>query len=194
METAQTFRKPAHKIGFLLSCGYFNAAKRFFSPKDYQQRDIDYVAGRLSVQPESFDVTSYANRTRQRHEHIILEFYGFKRFDNKAESLICQEINSMVHAQLKPKLIFGRCLDLLIQNRIQLPSSRRIVDFIQTEINQRKLDLARLIEQNLSPVEVDIDSKEDKPQSISSQSKFKKKVSLDSFLGRKKITSNTVET
>lgn len=43
MEAAQTFRKPAHKIGFLLSCGYFNAAKRFFSPMDYQQRDIDYV-------------------------------------------------------------------------------------------------------------------------------------------------------
>ena len=72
VETAQTFRKPAHQIGFLLSCGYFNAAKRFFAPKDYQQRDIDYVARRLSIQPDTFDVTSYADRTRQRHEPIGL--------------------------------------------------------------------------------------------------------------------------
>ena len=127
METAQTFHKPAHQIGFLLSCGYFNATKRFFAPKDYQRRDINYVAHRLNVQPDSFTVVSYADRTRQRHEHIILSFYGFKRFDNEAENLIRREISTMVRTQLKPKLIFWRCIDLLIQNRVQLPNLRRIV-------------------------------------------------------------------
>lgn len=76
LETAQNFRKTSHKIGFLVSCGYFKAAKRFFAPRDYHQRDIDYVARRLIVQPVNFNAASYADRTRQRHEHIVLEFYG----------------------------------------------------------------------------------------------------------------------
>ena len=37
LETAQKFRKISHKIGFLVSCGYFKAAKQFFAPKDYHQ-------------------------------------------------------------------------------------------------------------------------------------------------------------
>ncbi len=106
LETAQTFRKPSHQIGFLVSCGYFKATKRFFSPKDYHQRDIDYVAQQLDVLPDSFSTVAYANRTRQRHEHIILEFYGFKRFDGEIEQSVILEIANMVQSQLKPKLIF----------------------------------------------------------------------------------------
>jgi hypothetical protein len=36
--------KPAYKIGFLVACGYFKATKKFFNPKEYHQRDIEYVA------------------------------------------------------------------------------------------------------------------------------------------------------
>jgi len=145
LETAQTFRKPIHKIGFLVSCGYFNAAKRFFMPKDYHQRDIEYVARHLSVQPDCFDATFYADRTRQRHEHIILEFYGFKRFENQEECFITSEITSMVQMQLKPKLIFMRCVDLLISKRTQIPNFNRLSSLILSTINQRKKDLSSLI-------------------------------------------------
>jgi len=151
LETAQGLRKPGHQIGFLLACGYFNTTKRFFAPRDYYNRDIDYVAHRLNIQFDSFDSVNYTNRTRQRHEHIILEYYGFKWFDSSAESLISCEIFAMIRTQLKPKLIFWLCLDILNQHHIQLPNSRRISDLIRIRLNQRKRELARLIEQNISP-------------------------------------------
>ena len=36
LERAKALRKPAHQVGFLVSCAYFGMAKRFFAPKDYQ--------------------------------------------------------------------------------------------------------------------------------------------------------------
>ncbi len=150
LETAQCFRKISHRIGFLVSCGYFNAAKRFFAPKDYHQRDIDYVARHLNAQAENFDAASYADRTRQRHEHIVLEFYGFKRFDSSAERSIASEIASMVQTQLKPKLIFLRCIDFSISQRIQVPNYHRLTDLILSALNQHKQDLSALIESDLT--------------------------------------------
>ena len=54
LETALSLRKPANRIRFLLACGYFRAAKRFFRPQDYHQRDIEYVAWRIDLSPEQF--------------------------------------------------------------------------------------------------------------------------------------------
>jgi len=150
LEISYSFRKPDHQIGFLISSGYFNAVKSFFAPEDYYQNDINYVAHKLNVEHDKFDSKFYANRTRQRHENIILKFYGFKRFDGDAETILCKEISLMVCTQLKPRLIFGRCIDILIQNRIQLPNSRRFTDLIRKSLNQRKLELIELIEQNIS--------------------------------------------
>src|SRR3954469_15146058 len=42
-------RKPAHRIGFLVSCAYFGTAKRFFAPEDYHARDIRHAAHRLEL-------------------------------------------------------------------------------------------------------------------------------------------------
>lgn len=151
LETAQTFRKPSHQIGFLVSCGYFKATKRFFSPKDYHQRDIDYVARRLDLDPKIFNNVAYANRTRQRHEHIILEVYGFKRFKGEVEQSIILEIANMVQSQLKPKMIFFRCVDTVMSQRTQVPNYHRLTDLILSALNQRKQDLSALIKQTLTP-------------------------------------------
>ncbi len=56
LEIAQRLRKPTHKIGFLLACGYFKATKRFFVPDDYYLRDIEYVARKLGFECVNFIV------------------------------------------------------------------------------------------------------------------------------------------
>jgi TnpA family transposase len=153
LETAKTFRKTDYQIGFLLACGYFNSTKCFFAPKDYHRADIKAVSRYLNIEYKGFDATSYPARTKQRHEHIILEFYGFKRFDNSAEVLLSKEIGTMVYAHPKPRLIFERCLDILVQNRIQLPSSRTLTDLVKTGLSQHKTELSKLVEVNLSDKE-----------------------------------------
>lgn len=59
---AKALRKPAHRIGFLVSCAYFGVAKRFFAPKDYHARDIRHAAHQLEL-PATFAAADYPART-----------------------------------------------------------------------------------------------------------------------------------
>ena len=57
----------------------------------------------------------------------------------------------MARVHLKPRIIFGHCIDFLTANRIQLPGARRLTDLIRTRLSERKEDLIRLVDTNLSP-------------------------------------------
>ena len=63
---------------------------------------------------------------------------------------LSREIGTMVHGHPKPRLIFERCLDILVQNHIQLPSSRGLTDLVRTGLNQHKTGLSKLVETKLS--------------------------------------------
>lgn len=114
METAESLQSSSTRIGFLVMCGYFRASNRFFAPTEFRIRDIDYAAGQLGLVTDNFFANDYAKATRSRHQQIILDFFGFRSFDQAAETLIETEIITMVRAHLKPQLIFGRCLDVLV--------------------------------------------------------------------------------
>ena len=111
-EKAETLRKPSTKIGFLLTCGYFKAAKKFFRPEDFHQYDIAYVARSLNLESKQFSPEHYVQSTRQWHQDIILEFYGCRRFGENALKIIEHEILSMMRSQLKPKRQF-KCAVLM---------------------------------------------------------------------------------
>lgn len=146
LDMAKALRKPAHQIGFLVSCAYFGTAKRFFAPKDYHARDIRHAAHQLELRA-AFAAADYPARTRQRHEQLILRFHGYRRFDGRAEDFLACEIATMAEAHLKPKLIFWRCLDLMARERVQLPGEHRLTALIAAALQRRKQQLARRIEQ-----------------------------------------------
>ena len=64
MESARALRGMSNRIGFLMICGYFRAAKRFFSPADFHERDIAYVARLLGASAEDFRPEAYKDPTR----------------------------------------------------------------------------------------------------------------------------------
>ena len=132
LEQAETLRTPDSQIGFLLLCGYFKATKRFFLPEDFLQRDIEAVARQLELDPSVFNSNHYKKTTRLRQQKLILEFYGFEPFSSKAQSALSTEIMTMAKAYLKPKLIFDRCLDFLIQKRIELPNAWTLTELIRS--------------------------------------------------------------
>jgi hypothetical protein len=53
---------------------------------------------------------------------IILKFYGFRAFDYQIRHFLIEEIAGMVRSQLKPKLILWRCVDILIREKVEVPS------------------------------------------------------------------------
>ncbi|MBF0381801.1 MAG: Tn3 family transposase [Magnetococcales bacterium] len=150
LEIAQTIRNPVYQVYFLVSCGYFRVSRRFFPPKDFHQRDIKYVASRLDMILDGSQTEIYTDRTRQRHQKLILDFYGFRSFDADTENTLNIEISAMVRTHLKPKLIFHRCVDFLIQNRMQVPKAGTLVELVRSGLHARKAELMVLMDKHLS--------------------------------------------
>ena len=148
---ADDFRNPSSRIGFFVVGGYFKATKCFFAPGHFHQRDVETIARQLALPEESFVPQNYTKTTRLRHEHLILEFYSFKRFDTAAEKFISEEITNMARAQLKPKLIFWRCVDLLVRNKVQIPGYHRLAELILSSLNQHQRELVALVKGVLTP-------------------------------------------
>ena len=54
MDAAHDLRSTANRIGFLLACGCFRAARRFFSPERFHERDIAFVSRAVGASPYEF--------------------------------------------------------------------------------------------------------------------------------------------
>jgi len=150
MDIAKALRTPDNQMGFLLMCAYFKATKRFYQPQDFRDRDVTAIAHQMSVSGGAFDPTQYAETTRLRHQRQILDFYGFLPFDDTASDSLVTEIATMARMHLKPRLIFDRCVDFLIQHHIQVPTARRLMDLIRSGLHDRKSELVVLMNRHLS--------------------------------------------
>lgn len=150
MDIVATLRTPSGQIGFLLMCGYFKATKRFYQPQDFQERDIEAVARVLKLHRSDFSPDAYAKQTRSRHQHLVLDFYGFAPFDEVARKILVVEIATMARRHLKPRLILDRCVDFIIQRRIQIPQSGTLLELIRSGLQARKAYLVALMEAHLT--------------------------------------------
>jgi Domain of unknown function (DUF4158) len=92
----------------------------------------------------------YHPRARQRHQHTIRTFYGFRACDSAASRLLLKEIAGLVRSQVKPKVIFWRCIDVLVREKIEVPSYTRLTKLILGAINRRSQELAAIIERSLT--------------------------------------------
>ncbi len=135
VDIAKGLRTPDSQIGFLLMCAYFKAAKRFYQPQDFRDRDIAAATTLLNLWEGAFDPRQYRETTRLRHQRQILDFHGFMPFDDEASDSLATEIATMARMHLKPRLIFDRCVDFLIQNHVQVPTARRLMDLIRSGLH-----------------------------------------------------------
>jgi hypothetical protein len=149
-ELAATLRTPTNQLGFLLSWGYFSATKQFFLPQTFRSLDIEYVARQLGLSLDAVDLASYDKQTVARHQELSLQYTGFRVFDAAAQTLLIQEIAGMARVQLKPRLIFWRCVDVLLREKVALPTSFRLADLILMAINRQKQTLTTLLADTLS--------------------------------------------
>lgn len=150
MDTAAGLRTNASRIGFLLLCGYFKATKQFYPPQDFYKRDIEAVAQLLGLQGSDFSSDLYAKQTRTRHQQIVLDCYGFMAFGAEAVSALAPEIATMARMHLKPRLMFDRCVDFLMQRRVQVPRAGTLLERIRTGLHARKAERVAMMEAHLT--------------------------------------------
>ena len=150
LKRADQLRTPTNRVCFLLASGYFRAAKRFYAPKTFRPRDIEYVSRSLDHDPRDVRPEAYDKQTLLRHQQWILQAYGSRPFGPKAERSLRREVDGMVRAQLKPKLIFDRAVDLLIRDKTAVPSYHRLSQLILGSLNAHKRQLIAVVEAHLS--------------------------------------------
>nr|MCH9697693.1 Tn3 family transposase [Gammaproteobacteria bacterium] len=149
-QIASTLRTPLNRLCFLVSCGYFKATKRFSQATLFHERDLVFVATRIGVMLDDVSLDRYDKQTAARHQQIILDYYGYTPYGHGAEKSLSAEITSMVRSQLKPRLIFWRCVDWLAQQKIQAPGYFKLAELILQHINQGKQELADIIARELT--------------------------------------------
>ncbi len=149
IDAAKGLRGPVNRIGFLLAYGYFRATRRFFASEAFHARDIAYVSRALDLPLETFMPGGYAKMSRLRSQARTLDLQGVQPFDTRAENQLSTEIAKMARVHLKPRIIFGHCIDILTANRIQLPGARRLTVLIRAQLSARKEELIRLVDTNL---------------------------------------------
>ena len=150
MDIATTLRSPSSQIGFLLTCAYFKAAKRFYNPRGFHASDIEAGAKLLGLSGSEFSPVTYPRQTCARHRKLILDFYGFTPFVQKARKGLIAEIATMAQTYLKPRLIFDRCVDFLIGRWVQVPRAGVLLELIRSGLQSRKMELIALMNAHLT--------------------------------------------
>jgi len=150
IKLAEQLRTPTNKTCFLMASGYFAATKKFYSPQQFSQPDIEYVCRKLGENPQQVKSAHYDKQTLIRHEEMILTFYGFKAFNPKVTPIIQHEIELLVSMQLKPRLVFYRMVDILIREKVAVPTYHRLSHLILRTLRLHKMELIKQVELHLS--------------------------------------------
>ena len=148
-QATANLRTPANQLCFLLSCGYFKASKRFFPARTFHPRDVECVVGRTGLRLEQIELHLYAKETSSRNRGFIPDFYGFKPFRPHGRPVLAEEIARLLRSQIKPKVIFWRCVDVLIREKIEVPGYFPLADQILSAIKTQNQTLAATIERTL---------------------------------------------
>jgi len=134
-----SFRKRASKLGFVLQLGYFLVQKKFFTPDQFHQGDIDYVTNILGFQGR-VDISKYRTSSYAGHRGIILDLLGYTPF-SEFRLVFEKEAKAMVKTSLKPKDIFYSLIDFLEERKIERPKYYVFADAISRALNSFESDL-----------------------------------------------------
>ncbi len=151
-ELVETLRTPTNKVCFILVAGYFRARRKFF-PQRFRQADVDFVAARLGISSESVDLNDYDRATSMRHQQVIAECFGYRKFDDESKQRLRRELASLVRSQTRPKLILLEAVQSLVRQKTVVPSYNALANLIIESINQHKRLLIRVVERQLSPAQ-----------------------------------------
>ena len=138
---AQTLKSPTSKVGFVLQYGYFKAAKKFFSVKNFKKLDINHVCKKLSLSSMDINLSTYSPRVSAHHKKLILQRFDWQPF--KASF-----ITSVFY---KPSLInplselFEEIVQQLHQNKVEIPNYWTLASLISRPFSERESELLKTI-------------------------------------------------
>jgi len=139
-----------NRIILVLSFVYFKARKKFYHPGSFHQKDIKYTCSKLKISYSTNMKLEFSRSTFLRYKILILNFLGFRQFDDEARQMLINESTSMIKSKLRPKLIFINLIEKLLSIKIDIPSYNQIANLIIEQINLHNSAMTNLISQKLT--------------------------------------------
>lgn len=146
---SESFYTPTNQVCFIVTAGYFRARHQFFG-KQFRAADLDFVATRLALNSGDIKPNEYHKQTVARHQQMLLDFFGYHRFDDEGRRLLRRKMAGLISAQVKPKLLLLEALEFLQQHRVALPGYTTLADLIGAEINRHQRHLIQIVSTHLT--------------------------------------------
>jgi len=99
------------------------------------------------------NISDYKYTTSERHQRIILEETGFKKFTPNMKELLIKESELLTSKQSKPRLIFMSLVDFLQTKKIQVPTYNTLAEIITESLKTFERNLVQTIDAILTEYE-----------------------------------------
>lgn len=150
IQIIEDFGTPINKIGFMIQLGYFKATRKFFTSRKFHKNDIEFIAKRLNLSIENIDFSTYKERTVIRHREIILEHFGFQKFNEQSKFIVIEESLSLALRQTKPRFMFWSLVDFIRQKKVEVPSYYLLAEVITNALNKFEKILLNSLEKHIT--------------------------------------------
>jgi TnpA family transposase len=155
-DLVKIFKTPTNQVGFILQFGYFKATGRFFVARKFHQNDIEFIANRFGYNLEELDFSGYKEGSLIRHQEIILDNMGVRKFSRALHKLLVKEAGIMASKQMKPRFMFLSLIDFLKSQKIEIPGYHVFEDIITDSLRFFEKSLIEKIQKRLSSEEKQI--------------------------------------
>jgi Domain of unknown function (DUF4158) len=147
----QRLRTSTNKVGFLLQYAYFKAYQRFFVANKYRQEDVEYAAKLLGILPGTVHLLQYKKKLPSDHQQDILSLLEYRPFDEKINQWLEREIQQRVERFTEPRRLFFELLQLLRNQRVEIPSYHRLAELISQAYINYENAFSRILQDHLRP-------------------------------------------
>ena len=138
-QTLANLKSPTSKVGFLLQYGYFKAAKKFFSVKNFKNLDINHVCKKLSLSSKKIDFSNYSSRVYTHHKKLILQHFDWQPFKERfLKDHSVESINSLPEG-------FYQAIEFLHRNKVEIPGYRTLAPLVSKPFNKLENNLIEII-------------------------------------------------
>lgn len=148
----QHIKSDENKINFILMYNYFKITRKFFVPQNFIMKDIEYVAKQLGILDFTYRsiINNLIKNSFKRYKLKILERTGFAMFDSLAKKLLYNKSYQLAANHVKPKIIYNDCIELLLNQKIEIPRYFSISEIIRSALGDYKGNILRLLAQVLT--------------------------------------------
>lgn len=141
-------RGSANKAYISLAYCYFKVSSQFFDT--VYSKDLHYLGRTFSLPQNNLNWDNYHRDTRNNHKELILEFLGYKHFDDKnSQNLIVNFVERYARVQKSFKECFYQVAVKLRKEKIVIPSYSKLERLVLETYSIHEKKLFKVVDSGL---------------------------------------------